>query len=89
MLDQFKGIKTDYPIPYYFDQDEINYLASVLEEHELMLEILAFIYEWKNFPPEERSIKALHGPKAQIEHVRNLVKEFYDKRGILCPDEPE
>lgn len=66
----------EIPAPFYLDQREVDRIACMLREHAIMLELLQVIEKWDNFPPEERKINAPHGPKAQIEHIRTLVRRF-------------
>lgn len=62
------------PAPFYLDQHQVDQIARMLREHAIMLELLHTIEKWNNFPPEERKINVAHGPKAQIEHIRTLVR---------------
>ena len=64
----------EIPAPFYLDQHQVDQIACMLREHAIMLELLQLIEKWDNFPPEERKINVPHGPKAQIEHIRTLVR---------------
>lgn len=68
----------DIPAPFYLDQQQADQLSTMLTAHTLMVRMLEYIVEWKDFPPEERKISAPHGPKAQIEHVRARAKQVLE-----------